>query len=285
MAYKVVTKSFPVASFAFGGGYAACPSGSRVVAGGAYFDIGGGGPNPQVLTYISGSSPTLQANGWYGAGQNEDMVTHNLIVVAECLPKHLGRLFGADNLVPYKVKTTTFQVASSQGGGGYAQCPTGSRIVAGGAFFNIGGQGPNPSTTDYITGLSPKLQTDGFYGAAFNFTGQTLPLVVVAECLPRGTLTLIGANNLKPYQVVTNTGSLAGGSLGGGYVACPTGGRIVSGGEYFDFGGGGPLPADVAPFLTGSSAKLQSNGWYAAMENGDQERPRTFVQVAECLPR
>jgi hypothetical protein len=284
MAYKVVTKSFPVASFAFGGGVAACPPGSRVVAGGAYFDIGGGGPNPQVLTLISGSSPTLHANGWYGAGQNEDGTAHNLIVVAECLPKHQGRLLGADNLVPYKVKTTTFQVASRQIGGGYSQCPSGSRIVAGGAYFNIGGHGPDPSTTDWITGLSPKLQTDGFYGAAHNETSQTLPLVVVAECLPKGTLTLIGANNLKPYQVVTNTASLAGFSQGGGYVACPTGGRIVSGGEYFDVGGGGPSPADTQPILTGSSATLQSNGWYAGMLNYDLQT-RTSVQVAECLPR
>jgi hypothetical protein len=279
MAYKVVTKSFPVASTMFGGGYAACPSGSRVVAGGAYFDIGGGGPNPLVQTYISGSSPTLQANGWYGTGLNADSVAHNLIVVAECLPKHQGRLLGTDNLVPYKVKTTTFQLGSDQVGGGYAQCPSGSRIVAGGAYI------PNASTDDLITGLSPKLQADGFYGAAFNSSSQTLPLVVVAECLPKGTLALIGANNLKPYQLVTQTQSLAGGGRGGGYVACPTGERIISGGAYFDVGGGGPSPTDKAPYLSGSSAKLQANGWYSAMSDDEYGQTRTLVQVAQCLPR
>jgi len=64
--YTVKEREFLIAagSPGLGGGSVGCGQGKRVVTGGAYWHLEGGGPAPSLYVYLSSSSPTPDGKRW-----------------------------------------------------------------------------------------------------------------------------------------------------------------------------------------------------------------------------
>jgi hypothetical protein len=284
--FQLRTKTFEVGSEEANGGYVRCPDGSRVVTGGAFWDAGGAGPDPsEEDVRITGSSANFAADRWFGSGTNVGTGTMDLVVAAQCLPQSNSKKIGAGDLRRYQTESKAFSIPTFQAGGGYVGCREGSRVITGGAFPSGAVTSPNPSREDlYLTGSSATFTADGWYGAGLAVVPGAGDLVVWAQCLPTSSSRKVGSNDLKLYELRTQTFVVGPDQAGGGYVSCPAGSRVVTGGAFWDSGGMGPDPLDDQVRLTGSSATFAADGWYGAGANLSGVS-RDLIVAALCLPR
>lgn len=162
-----------------GGGYVSCPVGQRIVTGGAGWRTPGDPFVPSLAsnTWISGTSPTTNAKGWYGAGAAY-VPGVVLRVVALCRPK--------SSVGTYSAKTLTIP-ASESDAGSYLSCATGKRVVAMGAFWHAPGSAPDPASSDsyYLSSATPTSDAKGMYGAGLSRHPGTQDLTLALFCRPK----------------------------------------------------------------------------------------------------
>ncbi len=172
----------------------------------------------------------------------------------------------------YTLKTVDLNVSAQSSGGGYLACPTGQRIVSGGAYWHQPGQGPDASNPAGNSLGSSTPTTDGKGWYADGGTEGAQQLTITALCLPRSQ---VGKYTLK-------TVDLSSSDTAGGYLACPTGQRIVSGGAYWHAPGQGPDPSSVDDWIGSSTPTTDGKGWYA---DGFTDSARQLTITALCLPK
>ncbi len=174
--YVVKTKNFTIANTQFGGDYVRCPKGDRVVAGGAFWHAGGSGTPLASGGFVTNSTPTTDGKGWYATGQNISGATADLEEVAQCLPaKQVGK---------YTLRKKSFTLPNQKFGGGTLNCPKGTRIVAGGAFWHARGSGKPVARLGYIANSTPSAHGKGYYATGENyFSVKKSQLEEVALCL------------------------------------------------------------------------------------------------------
>ena len=172
----------------------------------------------------------------------------------------------------YRVKTKDIGIAAGGTGGGKVRCPAGQRVVSGGAYFHLDGQGPTPEAISVLRYSTPLADGTGWRAGGRN-PGSLLVLTIVITCLP---LSVLG-----PYTVVhKDVGAPVGGTKGG-WVDCPGAMRAVTGGAYWHRPGQGPNPALEA--YLGSSGTGDLLTWYAS---GTTSLLNVSLRVtALCLPK
>jgi hypothetical protein len=183
-AYNINVTDFPEAAVSLGtvaGGYVSCPVGQRIVAGGVGWRRVGDPFVPSTANehFLTSSSPTIQANGWYAAGHafvEDGMVLH---AVAMCRP--------ASAVGTYRITTITGGPSHSLAAGGYLRCPRKTHVVPAGAYWHVHGRDPDPTLANEVNlgALSPTLDKLGMYaaGQVLNTT-HTWELTLLAECRP-----------------------------------------------------------------------------------------------------
>jgi hypothetical protein len=125
---------------------------------------------------LTSSSPTLQADGWYGAGTGggDGAV---LQTVAFCRPNSA--------VGTYSTKYVTYDTTTMTNVGNYLACDAGQRVVAMGAFWHEQGQSPDPALSDRyrLAASTPTVDKLGMYGSgrAFEYTAG---LTLVVHCRP-----------------------------------------------------------------------------------------------------
>ncbi|UJA20311.1 hypothetical protein HJD18_08885 [Thermoleophilia bacterium SCSIO 60948] len=159
-----------------GGGYSSCPSGTRVVTGGAY-------PVNQddVDQYaVTSSSPTLDGKGWYSHAFEEGGTGSSVQVDVDltCVPA--AKVRGT----AVRVRTTRFLETRSV----TVRCPRNASVYTGGAFVSPAGpdSGPIPELADdaLLSASAPLKNGRGWSASVRNQGASPLDLSVTARCLP-----------------------------------------------------------------------------------------------------
>ncbi len=181
---------------------------------------------------------------------------------------------GALSQGKYSVKTHNFTVSSATYGGDYLKCAKGKRVVSGGAFWHASGSGKPVPDAGFIANSAPTTDGKGWYAIGFNQKPGTLDFEEVALCLP--------SKAVGHYKVKTHNFVVSGGSVGGGYVKCAKGERVVSGGAFWH-ASGSSTPMPEAGAIYSSTPTTDGKGSYATgysqtVGNLDLEG------VALCLP-
>jgi hypothetical protein len=119
------TKDLDVAADTAASGRLRCPSGHRVLAGGAYWYEPGQDLNASTIyeRTLGASIPIEAGRGWFVSGMNYSSDAARLRIVIVCLP----------GTWTYVTVTTWFQPSSIGEAGGWVSCPDDHRIVTGGA--------------------------------------------------------------------------------------------------------------------------------------------------------
>jgi hypothetical protein len=173
--YKLRTIDLTAGDGASVGNYLSCPKGKRIVSGGAFWHRPGQGRDAQPPAFLRSSTATTDGKGWYAAGRNDDDLQLQLRIVALCLPKK--------KVGTYSLRTQDLVVASGGGAGGYVSCPSGKRIVGGGAFWHRPGEGPDAQLGGYLDSSTATTNGQGWYASGRNFDVDTLQLRLVAQCV------------------------------------------------------------------------------------------------------
>jgi hypothetical protein len=166
--------------------------------------------------------------------------------------------------------------SGSPGGpaGGYETCknPKTQRIVTGGSFFHALGQGPDPNNaqTYFIGSSAATFDAKGWYADGASIASY---LTITTQCLPK--------SQVGTYSLRKHTFNVSSGHTGGGYVKCPRGQRIVTGGAFWHFAHQGPDPGTDPGALGSSSATFDAKGWYA---DGVAFSSAQLTITALCLP-
>ncbi len=175
--YTVKTQDLGAADGTNVGNYLSCPSGKRIVAGGAFWHRPGEGPDAQLTAFLKSSTSTTDGKGWYASGRNSDGFQLRLRIVAQCLPKaKVGK---------YAVRTTDLTAAVGESVGNYLSCPSGKRIVSGGAFWHRPGEGPDAQLGGDLGSSTATTNGKGWYASGLNVYDVALQLRLVALCIKR----------------------------------------------------------------------------------------------------
>jgi hypothetical protein len=182
--YSVTTSDSPLSGGQFGGGYVTCANASdRVVTGGAIFHAPAAPPNPDdaASAHIEGSAPGFNRDGYYGDGGAPAPST--LSVSAHCLPKA--------TVGNYTLEQKTLKIKIGHVNGAYVDCPPGTYVVTGGAFFHAQDMGPMPDDANgralganVPTGGTDLAHPTRWYAAGQNLGTDTSYLTIEARCLP-----------------------------------------------------------------------------------------------------
>jgi hypothetical protein len=116
------------------GARVSCPGGMQAIGGGASWHEPGeppresGGAGPFERAYLSSSTPTRDGRAWLGAGVNGDLITPLVFTVSvTCLP--------SDQLAKVKRISETRTGPQDNAVGQGAECPGGTALLAGGAYW------------------------------------------------------------------------------------------------------------------------------------------------------
>jgi hypothetical protein len=174
--YTLKKKTLKASANSTAGSYVRCPKNDRIVTGGAFWHQHGKGPdvNNAANDYISSSSATFDAKGWYADGWTN--AARELTITALCLPK--------SQVGTYTLRKLTLSASAFSDAGSYLTCPKKQRIVAGGAFWHQPGKGPDPSNAAHywIGSSAATFDAKGWY--ADGGTGIGSQLTITALCLP-----------------------------------------------------------------------------------------------------
>ncbi len=265
--YTVRKTDLTAASGESVGNYLSCPKGKRIISGGAFWHQPGHGPDPQFGVYLRSSTPTTDGKGWYASGLDNAGLQLKLRIVALCLAKA--------KVGEYTVRTTDLAAASGESVGNYLSCPSGKRIVGGGAFWHRPGEGPDAQLAVLLKSSTPTTDGKGWYASGQNAEGETIQLRIVALCLPKA--------KVGRYYLRTRDLSAVGVAQVSDHLSCPAGKRIVSGGAFWHRTGEGPVP-QLRGILSSSVPSNNGNGWYASGQNAEGEMIQLRL-VALCVKR
>ncbi len=251
----------------FAGGFVSCPGGQRVVAEGAFWHPGFGPyPSNAASSHMGSNTPTSDGLGMFSAGRTETTAKFRQTVMF-CLP---ASVIGAN----YETESQDLGPLNNGSTGNYVPCPAGHRIVSGGAFWHLPNQPPTAQDAEaWISSSTPTEDGGGWYADGANNTATPRVLTIIAHCLPSAS---VGGYSIHAQDLPASN------AIAGGYLPCPDGQRIVTGGAFWHEPGQGPNVADAgASPLSSSTPMPDARGWYA---DG-----RTFVAnrrlraVAACV--
>jgi hypothetical protein len=314
--YTVINPEVSVPNGNTEGGYLSCPAGQRVLSEGFFWHVAGAPPDPANThsARMASSTPTSDGLGMFSSGYSASTTLMRQSVLL-CLP---SSVIGT----PYTTVVGDSPAGASSVAGGYLPCPGGQRIVSGGAFWHLPGQGPDPAlgANSWITSSTPTTDTRGWYADGKNASLTPRVLTTVIHCLPDAgfnvvTTVAVKKNKKKKHRKrrtahaskkkkkkkkhkktrrVAHIGQFSlktqdtapagvGASVGGG-LACPAGERIVTGGAFWHVAGMGPSTslADNR-FLSSSSPTADAKGWYADAFNGGPTADAQLETVVLCI--
>ena len=158
----------------------------------------------------------------------------------------------------------------SQGGVSIA-CPSADRILDGGGFWHMPG-GNQVVDSGPVIDSSP-VSAGGtavrWVADAYNRTNSVSDFKVVLLCLPS---TAFGS----AYTLITKDVPFSAAGSAGGYLKCPTGTKVATGGAYLH----AAYPPGPFAYVRASTPTLDGNGWYAY---GTADGPITLTIAAVCL--
>jgi hypothetical protein len=238
-----------------------CGTGLRIVTGGAFLHVPGGGPDPMLNAYLSSSAPTRDAKGWFAAGINWGPGEVLLRIVAYCLPK---------------AAIGSYTIVTSEGTpahGAYAdrdrRCPAGQRVVTGGGLWHRSGVRSSTDVEGYLRSSAPDGDARGWYSVGYN--DDTDPsFTVIALCRAAGK---IGAYSMRRLDVPVGTDE-----ADGDRVDCPAGSRAIPGGAFWHRAGEARDPG-LATWLRASAPQAGGKRWYAGGVNNDAATVRLRIVV------
>jgi hypothetical protein len=174
----------------------------------------------------------------------------------------------------YSLNTLTLDHAHANPGGSYLTCknPSTQRVVTGGTFWHLPGQGPNASYA-YAYEMGSSAATFDARGWYADGAGDFSSMTITALCLPK--------SQVGNYTLKTRTFDVSAGGAAGGYVKCPQTQRIVTGGAFWHRPGQGPDPSTDPGLIGSSSATFDAKGWYA---DGQTFTTSQLTITALCLP-
>jgi hypothetical protein len=176
----------------------------------------------------------------------------------------------------YTLNTLTLDDLGGGPAGSYLTCknPSKQRIVTGGSFWHASGLGPDPNNADMYVMSSSEATFDAtsWFGDGASISSSSDFLTITALCLPKSQ---VGTYTLK-YHSFRAVGNIA-----GGYVKCPRGQRVVTGGAFWHQKGKGPDASNPGGEIGSSSVTFDAKGWYGDgfTPVGDQ-----LTVTALCLP-
>jgi hypothetical protein len=183
----------------------------------------------------------------------------------------------------YVTKTKSFTPTAQGFARGTVSCPTGDVVVAGGAYWYVPGQPLSPSDA-YAVFLLANLPSSTTTWLAAGFTAyKGFELAITVQCLPKSTVGIYSIAKTKLARAASTTSS---DEIAAGYLACPKGQRVVTGGAgWWSTLQNGFVYADAgASNLSSSSPTLSKDGWYAAgyqLKGGSSDRLEVVVM---CRP-
>jgi hypothetical protein len=179
---RLKTRDFTIDNSATGGGEVKCPPRMRLLNGGAVWHVPGQGPDPSLgaMVRTESSAPATDGKGWFADGYNYSGVQLQLRVVAACVPRRrVGRVRAQKEDLP---------AGAGLSAGDLLECPSGKRVLTGGALFHELGRAPDP-TMAYgarISSSSPTRDAKGWYADGHNFYGfPDDQLRIVVLCVPK----------------------------------------------------------------------------------------------------
>jgi hypothetical protein len=178
----------------------------------------------------------------------------------------------------YTTVSPSFPVNPGDTNGGYVRCPDGQRVVGQGAYWHQSNTGADPGNapTTVIGAAAPTADGLGAFSSGKDGISPKERHVVM-QCLPAST---IGT----PYTTVAGDTPAVAHNVAGGYLACPDGQRVVSGGAFWHLPGQSPNQALATDSYVGSSSPTSdARGWYADGYNINSS-PRVLTTVIQCLP-
>jgi hypothetical protein len=247
--YRIKTLDLTAEDGQFAGNYLACPSSKRAISGGAYWHRPGQGPDPSLGVGLTDSTVTSDGKGYYASGRNFSGEQLQLTIIVICL--------ASSSVGTYTLRTDDLTIADEDYGGNYLACPAGKRVVGGGAYWHtVPNSGPGDNYA-YLTSSTATSDGRGWYVSGLrNQTAPTIGLQILALCVPKA--------KVATYTLRTTTLTVQGGHEAGGYLACPKGKRVVTGGAYWnDIPNTGPHYQDDV-LLRSSTPTSDGLGWYAS---------------------
>jgi hypothetical protein len=179
---RLKTKEFTIDNSVTGGGEVKCPSRMRLLNGGAVWHQPGQDPDPSLgaMVRTESSAPATDDRGWFADGYNYSTVQLQLRVVAACVPKRrVGRV---------RAKKEDLPAGAGLSAGDLLQCPSGKRVLTGGALFHRLGQAPDPTMAygSKISSSSPTRDAKAWYADGHDFYGfPDEQLRIVVLCVPK----------------------------------------------------------------------------------------------------
>lgn len=179
----------------------------------------------------------------------------------------------------YSLKTVDLAASPGQRPSVWLKCGRGKRVVTGGAFWHVPGQGPTAGLGVWLQSSTPDYGSMNYwYAAGYNYGATTLALQVVILCLPAAD---VGAVTVVTQDLAVPNAPQPG-NTAGNYVACPSGQKAVTGGAYWHRPARG-ADSSLSAVVQSSTVTTDGRGWYAA---GANYSPDTLVMtiVVKCLP-
>jgi len=258
------------------GAQVTCPSGDRVLSGGAYFHVAGQQPTPTLgrAAHTIDSYPVLskfaQGEGWHADGFN---MTHHrtleMTVVARCTAVDIFGGGGGPGAALDQGMTTEID----------APCQAGQVPYAGGTHVgpDSGIQSIDPlGASAHQSSSVADIASDSWLATFANESSVRIDVGTDVAC----TLQLVA------YEpVVQRTFDETGHGIGG-VARCQKGSHVVTGGAFFHQRNHGIAATDADRAVVASSAPRGNNtGWYA--DGFAKEGPTDDFQLtveAICLP-
>ena len=160
------------------------------------------------------------------------------------------------------------------------KCPRGKRVVPGGAFLHLAGEGPRTSLAigANVGSSSISVGDRRWYANASNAAYDGLRLTAAVDCVPK--------HQVRGFRVKKREFRIAMNDTGGGTVHCPKHTRVFAGGALWHRPGEGPDPELNNASRTASSSPVASaRGWYADGVNYGSSEDLDFRVTALCLAK
>ena len=259
-AYQGVYAGFAAAN-ARAGGYLACPSGRKAVAGGAYLSSADGG--------LTSLAPTEDGGGWYAAARLNSSTGPELTAFGMCVPA--AQVAAASTIVVRDHRDRVdFHVQRS--------CPAGYLALAGGGSCTDPARDRTPPTRPAATAALPphggwdRLGHAVSHSGAYGHRDHTF----VLRCLP--------ASELPGAVGITSVTAIPTGRTRGlvpvhvaGFARCPAGTSVYAGGGAFTKANG-----ELIGGLSASAPAFDGSGWHVT---GVGPGGGTLVVTARCVAR
>jgi hypothetical protein len=231
----------------------ACPSGTRVTAGGVHIDGAGTDAHLSLAASLPWDGPdadTVPDDGWLGIANDEGNVPRKMTVFAICQ---------ASGSLSYISKSANLTGAGQEGEA--VTCPAGRSVVGGGVSITGSTGTQNKVNSTYPEdGNDPDSRTDDIWHAyAINeIPGFTETMTVHAVCSSTGTFRY--HSEFKPLPT---------GGQETVEAACPAGTEVVGGGVFNSGGGTDDVVVSSEPFDGPDADTERDDGWLGYGANGE----------------